>query len=57
MPNPVLALPSAQVRPFDADTPWPRTVAGRALDTCRRWMAVVTHATLAGLPAEQDNRR
>ncbi len=46
-----LALPSAQVWPFDADTPWPRTVAGRGMDTYHRWMEVVIYATLAGLPA------
>lgn len=46
-----LALPSAQVWPFDADTPWPRTVAGRVMDTYHRWMEVVIYATLAGLPA------
>jgi amidase len=46
-----LALPSAQVWPFDADTPWPSVVAGRAMDTYHRWMEVVIYATLAGLPA------
>jgi amidase len=47
----VLALPSAQVWPFDADTPWPKVVAGRTMDTYHRWMEVVIYATLAGLPA------
>ncbi len=47
----VVALPSAQVWPFDAQTPWPREIAGRAMDTYHRWMEVVIYATLAGLPA------
>jgi amidase len=46
-----LALPSAQVFPFDVDTPWPREVAGRPMPTYHRWMEVVIHASLAGLPA------
>ena len=31
-----LALPSAQVWPFDADMPWPRSIAGRAMDSYHR---------------------
>ncbi len=46
-----LALPSAQVWPFDAKTPWPRQIAGRDMDTYHRWMEVAIYATLAGLPA------
>jgi amidase len=46
-----LALPSAQVFPFDVGTPWPREVAGRAMPTYHRWMEVVIYASLAGLPA------
>lgn len=46
-----LALPSAQVFPFDVDVHWPREVAGRAMDTYHRWMEVVIGPTLAGLPA------
>lgn len=45
-----LVLPTAQVFPFDADQPWPREIAGRAMDTYHRWMEVVIYATLAGLP-------
>lgn len=45
-----LALPSAQVWPFNAETPWPRSIAGRTMDTYHRWMEVVIYATLAGLP-------
>jgi amidase len=46
-----LALPSAQVWPFDATIDWPREIAGRPMDTYHRWMEVVIYATLAGLPA------
>ncbi len=46
----VLALPTAQVWPFDADLRWPTHVAGRAMDTYHRWMEVVIYATFAGLP-------
>jgi amidase len=46
----VLALPSAQVWPFDATLRWPTEIAGRAMDTYHRWMEVVIYATFAGLP-------
>ncbi|TDP72632.1 amidase [Roseateles toxinivorans] len=46
----VLALPSAQVWPFDAEQRWPTQIAGRQMDTYHRWMEVVIYATLAGLP-------
>jgi len=46
----VLALPSAQVWPFDATWRWPREIAGRAMDTYHRWMEVTLYATFAGLP-------
>ncbi len=46
-----LALPSAQVFPFDAGTPWPREIAGRAMPTYHRWMECVIYASVAGLPA------
>ena len=36
--------------PFDAETHWPKEVAGRAMDTYHRWMEVVAYASLAGLP-------
>ncbi len=45
-----LALPTAQVFPFDVTQPWPREVAGRTMDTYHRWMEVVVPASLAGLP-------
>jgi amidase len=46
----VLALPSAQVWPFDADLRWPTHIAGVEMDTYHRWMEVVIYATFAGLP-------
>ncbi len=46
----VLALPCAQVWPFDATERWPQRIAGRPMDTYHRWMEVVIYATLAGLP-------
>jgi amidase len=46
-----LALPVAQVWPFDVAMTWPRTVAGRTMDTYHRWMEVTLYATFAGLPA------
>ncbi|WP_254689252.1 amidase [Shinella daejeonensis] len=45
-----LVLPAAQVFPFDAGIDWPKTIAGRAMDTYHRWMEVVIGPTLAGLP-------
>lgn len=46
----VLALPTAQVWPFDAELRWPKRIAGRDMDTYHRWMEVVIYATFAGLP-------
>ena len=46
-----LLLPSAQMFPFEASTPWPTEVAGRKMDTYHRWMEVVIGPSLAGLPA------
>ena len=45
-----LAVPSAQVFPFDASLDWPRQIAGRPMDTYHRWMETVTPWTLAGCP-------
>ncbi len=47
----VLAIPVAQVWPFDVNVRWPQSVAGRTMDTYHRWMEVVIYATLAGLPS------
>ena len=46
----VLALPVAQVWPFDVALRWPAQIDGRAMDTYHRWMEVVIYATFAGLP-------
>ncbi|MDX3906235.1 MAG: amidase [Pigmentiphaga sp.] len=46
----VLALPSAQVFPFDAAWKWPTEIAGRAMDTYHRWMEVVIPGTMSGCP-------
>ena len=45
-----LAIPSAQVWPFDIAKRWPTDIAGKAMDTYHRWMEVVILPTLAGLP-------
>jgi amidase len=45
-----LALPSAQVWPFDAAQRWPTHINGLEMDTYHRWMEVVIYATFAGLP-------
>jgi len=47
----LLALPVAQCWPFDLQADWPKSVAGRAMDTYHRWMEVTLYATFAGLPA------
>jgi amidase len=46
-----LALPTAQVWPFDVTKRWPSAVADRQMDTYHRWMEVVILPTLAGLPS------
>ena len=46
-----LALPTAQVWPFDASERWPRRIGDREMDTYHRWMEVTSYATFAGLPA------
>jgi amidase len=47
----LVALPTAQVFPFDVGTHWPHEVAGRAMDSYHRWMQVSAFATLGGCPA------
>ncbi|WP_436399335.1 amidase [Roseobacter sp. S98] len=47
----VLALPTAQVWPFDAELTHPTSIAGHEMDTYHRWMQVVVPPSLAGLPA------
>ncbi len=46
----LVAAPTAQLFPFDAELHWPAEVAGVASDTYHRWMEIVTPFTLAGLP-------
>ena len=46
----VLALPSAQCWPFDAEIDFPKQVSGVSMDTYHRWMQVVIPASLLGLP-------
>jgi amidase len=45
-----VAVPTAQVFPFDKMVPWPKEIAGKKMDTYHRWMEVVTHWTLAFSP-------
>ena len=47
----VLALPTAQMWPFDATITWPDRIGDRTMDTYHRWMECTIHATFAGLPA------
>jgi amidase len=46
-----IALPAAQCMPFDIGLDWPKSIAGRTMDTYHRWMECTIYATLAGLPA------
>jgi amidase len=45
-----LVLPTAQIFPFDVNTPWPREIAGVSMDAYHRWMEVVFLGTLTGCP-------
>jgi amidase len=47
----VLALPTAQVWPFEVTERWPHHIGEREMDTYHRWMEVTAYATFAGLPA------
>ena len=47
----VLALPTAQMWPFDASVTWPDRIGDRSMDTYHRWMECTSYATFAGLPA------
>ena len=46
----VLAIPAAQVWPFDVNERWPQHIHHHTMDTYHRWMEVVIYATFAGLP-------
>ncbi|MEN3929860.1 amidase [Microvirga sp. W0021] len=45
-----IAVPTAQMFPFDKEMHWPKEVAGRKMDTYHRWMEIVTPWTLCGSP-------
>ncbi|MCG7521223.1 amidase [Ruegeria sp. Ofav3-42] len=45
-----LVLPSAQVWPFEIETPFPTEIAGKTMDTYHRWMQVVVPVSLIGSP-------
>jgi len=47
----VLALPTAQVWPFEVTERWPHHIGDREMDTYHRWMEATSYATFAGLPA------
>lgn len=45
-----VAVPTAQVFPFDKTVTWPTEIAGRKMDSYHRWMEVVSHWTASGGP-------
>jgi amidase len=44
-------LPAGQVFPFDVALDWPKTIAGRTMDTYHRWMEVMIPITMSSCPA------
>ena len=44
-------LPSGQVFPFDAALDWPKSIAGKTMDTYHRWMEVMIPVTMSSCPA------
>lgn len=46
-----IALPSAQVMPFEAELDWPKNINGQTMTTYHNWMEIVIPASLIGLPA------
>jgi amidase len=44
-------LPSGQVFPFDATMDWPKSIAGKTMDTYHRWMEVMIPVTMSSCPA------
>ena len=44
-------LPSAQVFPWDVQTPWPKEIAGRTMDTYYQWMNAQVQVTMSGSPS------
>ncbi len=45
-----LAMPSAQVFPFDVEQHWPADIEGRKMTTYHQWMEIVIGGTLSGCP-------
>ena len=45
-----IAVPTAQVFPYDKTTHWPKEIAGKKMDTYHRWMEVAIHWTLSASP-------
>jgi amidase len=45
-----LAVPVAQVVPFDVEVPWPREVAGVAMGSYLEWMRICTRVTMTAHP-------
>lgn len=45
-----IAMPTAQVFPFDADMAWPDRIGDRKMDTYHRWMEIVIGGSLSGCP-------
>ncbi len=46
-----LALPSAQVFPFDVEQDWPKQINNTEMSTYHQWMEVVIPVSLVGLPS------
>src|SRR5262245_13289715 len=44
-------LPAGQVFPFDASLDWPKSIAGKAMDSYHRWMEVMIPITMAAAAA------
>jgi amidase len=44
-------LPAGQVFPFDATLDWPKSIAGKTMDTYHRWMEVMIPVTMAAATA------
>ncbi|MDF1733706.1 MAG: amidase [Minwuia sp.] len=45
-----IAMPSAQVFPFDADIAWPDRIGDRTMDSYHRWMEIVIAGSLSSCP-------
>lgn len=43
--------PAGQVFPFDATIHWPKSIAGKSMDTYHRWMEVMIPISMSGCPA------